>query len=123
VALYPLCGHHYASAQKPLNGSNAVIADINVGSTNHSQILANGNELADYGTFIKTDGSLGSVGEVTGHIGDINLIDDTFHREFSDTLDTSNLAEGLPDMQGSGAMLYQRQLRNFNPIFTNRMTK
>ena len=67
-----------------------------------------------YGSFIKTDGSTGSIGEVTGHIGDINLIDDTFHREFSDTLDTSNLAESLPDMQGSEMAVYHRKLHNLN---------
>lgn len=35
------------------------IAGLNVASTSHAQTLANGNELADLGTFIKADGQVG----------------------------------------------------------------
>ncbi len=81
--------------------SSQHIVGINVANIEHSQVLPNGNELADKGTFIKDDGSQGEVGVVTGDLGDINLADDTFNRIFPDKLDTSNVAN-LPDMQGSG---------------------
>ncbi|NOS74830.1 MAG: hypothetical protein HOP36_09915 [Methyloglobulus sp.] len=84
------------------------IASINVTSTDHSQTLPNGNQIADLGTYTKTDGSLGTTGEV---IGDINLATDTFHRQFPDHLDTSAVAH-LPDMQGSGAVRDLREAAN-----------
>ncbi|MEQ1738786.1 MAG: hypothetical protein ABL884_02680 [Methyloglobulus sp.] len=84
------------------------IASINVTSTDHNQTLANGNQIADLGTYTKTDGSLGTTGEV---IGDINLATDTFHRQFPDHLDTSAVAH-LPDMQGSGAVRGLREAAN-----------
>jgi hypothetical protein len=74
------------------------IAAINVASTDNSQILGNGNQLADLGSYVKTDGTVATIGEVTGNLGDINLVQDTFHSQFTDHLDTSAVAN-LPDMQ------------------------
>ena len=79
------------------------IASINVGSTDHSQVLANGNQIADLGTYTRTDGSTGATAEVSGTLGDINLGADVFHRQFTDPLNTSGVS-GLPDMRGSGAV-------------------
>ena len=77
------------------------IASINVANTEHSQILGNGNQIADLGSYVKTDGSVAMLGEVTGSLGDINLVQDTFHSQFTDHLDTSTVAN-LPDMHGAG---------------------
>jgi len=77
------------------------IASINVGASKNSQVLANGNQIADLGTFTYADGSTGSTG-VTGGMADINLAVDTFHRTFTDTVPSTPLSEGLPDMVGSG---------------------
>jgi hypothetical protein len=87
------------------------IASINTGSTANSQVLPNGNQIADLGTYTKTDGSTGATAEVSGNLADINLGTDTFHRQFTDHLDTSAVAN-LPDRQacpersrrGSGAL-------------------
>ena len=88
------------------------IIGINVASNTHSQILPNGNQLADTGSFIKADGTqgeLGSVtGDLTGNLGDINLASDTFHRSFTTALNTASVAT-LPDMQGSGVVRDLRQ--------------
>ncbi|TAN70255.1 MAG: hypothetical protein EPN17_06135 [Methylobacter sp.] len=84
------------------------IAAINVGSTANNQILSNGNQLADVGSFIRTDGSSGTLGEVTGNIGDINLAQNTFLSQFVDHLDTSAVT-GLPDMQGAGQVRTLRE--------------
>ncbi|MCQ8183232.1 hypothetical protein NP603_19115, partial [Methylomonas sp. SURF-1] len=90
------------------------IAAINVGSTEHSQILANGNQLADIGSYVKTDGSVATLGEVTGHLGDINLIQDTFHSQFTDHLDTTGF-EALPDMHGAGQVRNLREAATLSP--------
>ncbi|ANE57980.1 hypothetical protein AYM39_22110 (plasmid) [Methylomonas sp. DH-1] len=90
------------------------IAAINVGSTEHSQILANGNQLADIGSYVKTDGSSGALGEVTGNLGDINLIQDTFHSQFTDHLDTTGF-EALPDMHGAGQVRNLREAATLSP--------
>ncbi|MDP3744638.1 MAG: calcium-binding protein, partial [Methylotenera sp.] len=98
------------------------IVGINVASTAHSTTLANGNQLADTGSFIKADGSTGTVGEVTGNLGDINLADDTFHRQFADTLDTTAVAS-LPDMQGSGAVRDLREASTQSTTLQNLLTQ
>lgn len=54
--------------------------------------------LTALGTYTKTDGSTGSTVEVTGNLADINLSTDSFHRQFTDHLDTGAVAN-LPDMQ------------------------
>lgn len=87
------------------------IASINVTKTANSQTLPNGNQLADLGTYTKTDGSTGVLGEVTGDMADVNLADDTFHRSFPNVLDTTSVAS-LPDMQGSGAVRDLREAAN-----------
>jgi len=61
------------------------ITGINVGATQHSQVLPNGNQIADKGTFTYADGSTGSTG-LTGGMADINLAVDTFHRTFADRI-------------------------------------
>ena len=66
--------------------------------------IINGNQIADLGTFTKTDGSTGGVGAVTGNMADINLAEDTFHRTFPNVLDTTAVAT-LPDMQACTGML------------------
>ena len=77
------------------------IASINIAKTSNSQTLSNGNQIADIGSFTRTDGTQAAVGEVTGNLADINLASDTFHRSFTNVLDTTSVAT-LPDMQGSG---------------------
>jgi Ca2+-binding RTX toxin-like protein len=74
------------------------ISGLNVASTSHSQTLANGNEIADLGTFIKADGQVGTLGQTA----DVNLAVDTFTSQFTDTLPVSEAVMPLPDMQGAG---------------------
>ena len=77
------------------------INGLNTGKTANSQVLPNGNEIADLGTYTKTDGSVATLGEVS-RMADVNLFDDTFHREFPDQIPLAAGVENLPDMQGSG---------------------
>ncbi len=90
------------------------IVSINVSSIDHSQTLANGNQIADLGFFTRTDGSTGTAGEVTGNLADINLVQDTFHRQFTTHFDTSAVIN-LPDMQGSGAVRDLREAASQSP--------
>jgi hypothetical protein len=89
------------------------IAGINVGKTEHSKVLPGGNEIADLGTYTRTDGTTGGTGAASG-LADVNLADDTFHHEFTDHLDISAAAV-LPDMQGSGAVRDLREAASQSP--------
>ena len=73
------------------------IASINVAKTEHSSILPGGNEIADLGSFTRTDGT-------TSVMADVNLASDTFHRSFSDVIPATPQTVALPDMQGSGVV-------------------
>lgn len=76
-------GISQAAELKTLSSLN--IASIKVSKTANSQTLANGNQVADLGTYTKTDGSVGAIGE-TAQLADVNLAVDTFHRSFGNTL-------------------------------------
>ena len=94
--------------------SDLGIESFNVASINHSQLLANGNQIADTGSYTRTDGTTGTAG-VTAGMADINLAVDTFHRTFADVIPLTPQTETLPDMQGSGAV---RDLREAASIQT-----
>lgn len=76
------------------------IAGFHVAKEENTQVLSNGNAVADLGSYIRTDGSEGTLGEVTGNMADIDLIDNPFYREFSDTIPLTEQARTLADMQG-----------------------
>src|SRR3989344_4373374 len=77
------------------------IASINVAKTENNTLLPNGNVIADLGTYTKTDGTQGTLGD-TAQLGDIDLREDTFLSQFTDTIPLTPEAEALPGMQGSG---------------------
>jgi Ca2+-binding RTX toxin-like protein len=62
--------------------------------------LDNGNQIADRATYERLDGSTGGVG--TSGVADVNLVEDTFHREFTDHIPPNALTRTLPDTFGSG---------------------
>ncbi|HLO62597.1 MAG TPA: hypothetical protein VK165_06490 [Azonexus sp.] len=86
----------------------AGIASFNVARTAHSQMLPSGNQMADLGTFTRTDGSTGATGAPQA-MADINLALDTFHRTFTDTIPLTAQAQVFPDMQGSGKVRDMRE--------------
>lgn len=53
------------------------------------------------GACIRRNGSSGTLAQ-TGQMADVNLADDTFNRQFSDSIPITPEAQSLPDMQGSG---------------------
>jgi hypothetical protein len=81
--------------------SSLGIAGFNTAKTANNQVLADGNRIADLGTYIKTDGSTATMGDV-GQMADIDLTEDTFHRQFADQIPFTEAAHTLRNMQGSG---------------------
>jgi len=77
------------------------VAGFHVAKEENNQVLANGNAIADLGSYIKTDGSEGALGEVTGNMADIDLADNPFYRKFDDSIPLTEQAEALPNMQGT----------------------
>ena len=84
------------------------IAGIHTGATAHSQTLANGNQIADLGSFVRTDGS-------TGRMGDVALVEDTFARAFTDHVALAEGVVALPDMQGAGKVRDLREAASLSP--------
>ncbi|MFC4314217.1 calcium-binding protein, partial [Steroidobacter flavus] len=91
------------------------ITSINVGGVARDQVLPNGNRIADVGTYTRADGSAGTLGE-THDTADVDLIEDTFHREFPDQIPLAPGVEDLPNMFGSGAV---RDLREAASLSTS----
>ena len=78
------------------------------GATAHSQTLANGNQIAGLGSFVRTDGS-------TGMMGDVALVEDTFARAFTDHVALAEGVAALPDMQGAGRVRDLREAASLSP--------
>ncbi|HEY8508982.1 MAG TPA: hypothetical protein VIL32_11535, partial [Steroidobacteraceae bacterium] len=77
------------------------ITAINVSSVARDQVLANGNVIADVGTYVRSDGTEATVGETHG-TADVDLIEDTFYRDFDTHVPLEPGVENLPNMGGSG---------------------
>lgn len=97
------------------------IVALNVGDTSHSTVLANGNRIADIGTYVKTSGELGDLGE-TAQSADVDLAVDSFRSQFSDHLDTSSVAN-LPDLQGAGQVRSLREAATQNSTLAALLTQ
>ena len=90
-----------SQAGELLTMEEAGITGFNVASVEHNQLLRNGNQIADTGSYTKTDGTTGLMGEIN-KMADVNLTDDTFYREFPDQIPLAEGVAALPEMQGSG---------------------
>ncbi|MES2205505.1 MAG: hypothetical protein V4525_01765 [Pseudomonadota bacterium] len=76
--------------------SAAGVASINLNADFTPETLANGNTIYGKGTFTRTNGSAESVAF------NLNLVEDTFHRQFTTTIPVATDLKVLPNMQGSG---------------------
>ena len=84
------------------------IAALIVGRTANSTLLANGNQIADLGGFVRNDGSDGTLGAVE-QLADINLASSPFYSEFTDHVPLTEQAQTLPELQGAGMVRSLRQ--------------
>lgn len=98
-----------------LSLSSLGITGLNVASSSHSQTLANGNQIADLGTYIKADGEVGTLGQAA----DVNLAIDTFTSHFTDTLPVSESVLALPDMRGSGQVRSLHEAATLSPVLAD----
>ncbi len=88
--------------------TEAGIASITVAKTENAVPLANGNQIADLGTYTRIDGSTGGLGE-TADMADVDLASNPFFSEFADHIALTAQAQALPDMQGSGLVRNLRE--------------
>ncbi|MBK7764857.1 MAG: hypothetical protein IPI44_01390 [Sulfuritalea sp.] len=84
------------------------ITALNVARTANATLLANGNQIADLGGFVRGDGTGGTLGAVE-QLADINLASSPFHSQFIDSIPLTEAALNLADMQGAGMVRSLRQ--------------
>ena len=101
-----------------LTMGNAGIAGFNVARTINSATLANGNQVADLGMYIKTDGATGTLGGA-GQMADVNLAQDSFHSQFTDQIPIDEDVAPLPGMPGSGLVRELRQAASLDTAAGN----
>jgi hypothetical protein len=101
----------------------AGVVAINVAKTENSQPLANGNLLADIGSYVRSDGTSSDVGSVSAELGDIDLAENTFISQFTDTIPLTPEAEALPDMNGSGQVRNLREAVSLSPSLAALLTQ
>ena len=77
------------------------IAALNVAKTENAIVLANGNQIADLGGFVRSDGSGGTLGTAE-QLADVDLASNPFFSEFTDSIPLTEAAQTLPDMDGAG---------------------
>lgn len=86
-----------------------------MGAQSHSQVLADGNRLADLGRFTWATGEVGEIESTSGQSGDIDLAENSFYRQFTDPVPLTTEAEALPQMRGSGALRAMREAASLSP--------
>ena len=84
------------------------IAALIVAKTENAILLANGNQIADLGSFIRSDGSGGTLGAAE-QLADVDLASNPFYSEFTDSIPLTAEAQTLPDMNGAGQVRSLRQ--------------
>ena len=83
------------------------IVSLGLASTATHLALAGDNVQTAAGTYTRGDGQ-------TGGTGNLDLAQNPFHRQFTDTLNTDAVAT-LPDLQGSGAVRDLREAASVSP--------
>ena len=71
------------------------------------------SDVADLGTFTRADGITGTAG-TSGKLADIDLVQDSFHSQFTDSIPLTAEAQTLPDIQGAGQVRNLREAVNNN---------
>ncbi|MDV3441624.1 calcium-binding protein [Pseudomonas otitidis] len=89
------------------------IVAINLDSTASNQ-TSNGNLISATGTFIRGDGTQGSVNANQSLVANLDLASNPFYREFTDPIVLDDAAKALPDMKGSGAVRDLREASMLN---------
>jgi len=93
-------GINQANELTTLTANN--IVSIGVNSTAVRTDLGNGNLQTAAGTFTRSDGGTGATGETNGAAANLDLLVNTFYRQFTDQIPLTDQAKALPDLRGSG---------------------
>lgn len=91
-------------------GVNGALTNVNLG---------NGNVQTAAGTFVRSDGSAGSTSETSSSIVNLDLIVNSFDREFTDSIELSDLAIQLPNLRGSGMVRDLNEAVSLSPALAN----
>ena len=78
------------------------ITAIGVNSNAVRTDLGNGNLQSAAGTFTRSDGTSGATGETNSAAGNLDLLVNTFYRQFTDHIPLTGQAKALPNLRGSG---------------------
>jgi len=92
--------------------------------------LGNGNIQTAAGTFTRSDGTSGATGETNGAAGNLDLLVNTFYRQFTDHITLTDQARALPNLRGSGrvrdlgeAISLSADLGNWVQTYTQQTTR
>jgi hypothetical protein len=96
------------------------ITGIRVASTEVNRLLPDGNLLNRTGTFTRGDGSTGVSGETSANFF---FAQDTFNRQFTDTIPLAAGVSALPDMQGSGKVRDLREAASQSPALLSALSQ
>ena len=96
------------------------IASLTVAKTENSKTLSNGNQIADLGSYTRTDGSTGELGEVSG-MGDVNLASNPFYSDFTDPITLTDDARTLADMKGAGMVRDLREAASLDGALVSKV--
>src|SRR5450830_1649362 len=78
------------------------IVSIGVNASAVRMDLGNGNIQTAAGTFVRANGTTGTTGETNGAAANLDLLVNTFYRQFTDHVPLTAQAKALPTLRGSG---------------------
>lgn len=91
------------------------IVSINVNGTSTNIDVGNGNIQIAVSTFTRSNGAVST-------IADINMLQDTFYRDFTSNIPLTEQALGLPHLEGSGQVRDLQEAISLSPAFGNLVT-
>ena len=100
-----------AGELKTLVEHNIVAINLDSTASNHN---SNGNLISAVGSFVRGDGSEGTVNANQSLAANLDLVSNPFYREFTDHIALDDTAKALPDMKGSGAVRDLREASMLN---------
>ncbi|WP_190287700.1 calcium-binding protein [Massilia sp. NR 4-1] len=106
------------------------IVSISVNANAVRTDLGNGNVQTASGAFTRSNGSTGATGEVNGATVNLDLLVNTFYRQFSDHISLTEQAKALPELHGAGwvrdlseAISLSSDLGNWVQLYTQQTTR
>ncbi|MCW5220278.1 hypothetical protein D5041_11060 [Verminephrobacter aporrectodeae subsp. tuberculatae] len=109
--------------------ANSITA-IGVNSSAVRTDLGNGNLQTAAGTFTRSSGTTGATGETNSATANLDLLVNTFYRQFSDRITLTDQAMALPNLRGSGrvrdlseAISLSTELGNWVQTYTQQTTR